>query len=801
LCHTPVAQAQTLTRYEDYVPAAPSPVSFESTADEESVPGPGYAPILPAAESPSQVALMTRYEETQQAPRMPAKKEGSTEGAEKTSAVPGQPVSSDPVDLVADSLVHDDKAQVITAAGNVILEQSGRILRADEVSYSLATDVAVARGHVVLNEINGDIHYAEEVTLNNKMKDGFVIGLKTYLSDGSRFSAAEGERANGVKTTMHDATYTPCEPCKAHPDRPPVWQIRASEVAHDNDEKKISYKNARFEVYGVPVAYTPYFSHPDGSIKRKSGLLAPAGGFKSGLGAFVENKYYWDIAPNKDATIGVMAMTKEAPLMTGEWRQRWEDATLEVQGGVTYSGSVENKAGVDVAQDEKVRGHVLANGLWDIDDKWRAGLDVARASDDQYMRQYDFVNDDVLESQLYAERFSGRNYAAGRLIAFQDVRVRDRQADQPQVLPEIEANFLGEPDSMPVLGGRWGVKAAALGLRRSGADQDMSRFSLRGGWQKRMVSDYGMLTTVNASTRADVYNTRDRVVATPGSGQSNQTTEARLYPNLHVQSSYPAVRTFDRAQVTIEPLVALTVSPNIDVSNDIPNEDSQDVQIDASNLFEPNRFPGVDRIEDKSRVTYGVRSGIYGYDGSRGDVFLGQSHRLDKDDNPFPEGSGLDKQDSDIVGQLSAQYKDDYSMDYRFQLSSNNLASQRHEINSVANWDRFRLSGRYLFAKALGGTDIDESREQLQAAAAYYVTEDWRVRTGGTQDLGDEPGLRKAYVGLDYFGQCLSWSLIGQRNLTDDATGESDTEILFRIGLKNLSEFESSGLRTARATE
>lgn len=712
--------------------------------------------------------------------------------------------SQEPVDLQADRLEHDERTQIVTASGNVFLTQSGRILRADSVSYNLATDEVRAFGNVVLNEPNGDVHFFQEIELRDKMKDGVVRRLKSYLVDGSRFTAEEGRREGGTKTTMKDATYTPCEPCKENPEKPPVWQLRASEVTHDEEEKTISYRNARFELMGVPLAYTPYFSHPDGTIKRKSGLLSPSAGYKSELGLFVENRYYWAVAPDKDATLGLVLMTEEAPMVTGEWRQRWDTASIEIQGGLTYSGRHDSESGADVEQGEEPRGHVFAEGLWDINNKWRAGTNVEWASDDQYMRQYDLTDDDVLENEIYAERFSGRNYAVARALTFQDIRVRDRQGnflsqaqeDQPEVLPEMLASFIGEPGAMPLLGGRWELDASFLGLQRSGGDPDMNRLSFNAGWRRRLVSDYGLVTTADVDLRSDFYNARDRAVAAPGSGRSADAMEARFFPQMNIQSAYPFVKPLENgAQAVIEPVVSLTAASDIDVTDDIPNEDSRDVQIDASNLFELNRFPGLDRVEDESRVTYGLRSGLYGTKGSYGNIFAGQSFRFDDKGNPFPEGSGLNDRRSDIVGQISGRLKNRYDLNYRFQLDGSNLTSQRHEVDAGLYLSRFSLSSRYLFAKALEGTDINESREQLQADAAYYLTESWRMRTGGTQDLGATPGLRKAYVGLDYLGQCLSWSLTGERNLTDDSSGDSSTEVLFRIGLKNLGEFESAPLR------
>ncbi len=697
-----------------------------------------------------------------------------------------------PVDLQADSLVHDQGGQSVTASGNVVLIQAGRTVKADKIVYNLKKDSVIASGNVEYIDVNGDKHYGDTVQFNNALKDGFVEGLQTFLIDGSRFKASNGRHEGGTVTVMKDASYTPCETCKDDPDSTPLWQIRASEVKHDKEDKTISYRNARFEVKGVPVAYVPYFEHPDGSVKRKSGFLTPSAGYKSNLGAFVHSSYYWSIAPEKDLTVGIMAMTNEVPLATAQWRQRWENASLIVDGSFTYSERTDSQAGVDVDEDREFRGNISVDGTWDINEKWRGGVDLGYASDDQYLRQYNFNSPNVLRNEIYAERFSGRNYLAGRLLAFQDLRINDEEEDQPHVLPEIEFEFLGEPASVPVIGGRWKVSGGALGLVRDDDEQDVNRLHAELGWERRLVSDFGLISVFNANAQAAWYNVNDRTGSQNDNTIDGNSSESRAFGYVSAITSYPLEKQFENSQMVVEPIVSVTIAPNISVDSDIPNEDSQDVQIDALNLFEADRFPGVDGVEDQSHVTYGMKTGLYGHDGSYGDVFIGQSYRFDEDDNPFEDGSGLDDQDSDIVGQVSGSYKGQYTLDYRFQLDNHDLSSQRHEVDASVNVNSLTLSTRYLYARALDGTEIDETREQVRNSASYYINDKWRVFGAAQHDLGEDSGLRKAHVGLDYLGQCVSWSLIGQRNLTDDSSGDSGTEIFFRLGLKNLGEFGAS---------
>ncbi len=715
----------------------------------------------------------------------------STESTAKSGVIsPAAYGAEAPVDMTADNLENDEQNQVITASGNVELEQSGRILRADMVSYDMKADKITARGNVVLTEPNGDVHFADQVELSNKMRDGFVSSLQTFLAGGGNFTAKQGERTDGSVVTMRDASYTPCD-CEEDKNGTPAWQIKADEVRYNEAENRVSYKNAQFEMFGVPVAYTPYLSHPDGKIKRKSGLLTPELGYDSELGFMAAEKYYWAIAPNRDATFGTLLTSKEIPVGLFEYRHRFANAELMMDASATYSERIDSVAGREVQTDNEFRGHLFAEGLWDINDNWRAGLDVEVTGDDQYLRQYDFSSKDVLENEVYLERFSGRDYAVGRMLAFQDVRVLEEQTDQPNILPEVIASFKGDPGGF--LGGRWEAEASALGLQRNDG-QDMTRLTGKAAWQRRFVADAGVVTTVDASVRADAYAVNDRNIATPASGRSGDGQATRLFPQAHIMTSYPLTKNMKKMQAVIEPMLALTAAPNIDTTDgDIPNEDSQDVQIDASNLFEPSRFPGSDRLEDRTRVTYGVRTGLHGHEGSFGDVFIGQSYNLTEDDNPFPVGSGLTRQESDYVGQISGAIDGTYGLNYRFQLSGEDMSSTRHELDGYADWNRLQLDTRYLYAKALGGTDIEESREQLEVGAAFGLTKSWRVRGAALQDLGEDPGLRKATFGFDYAGCCLSFSATARRNLTSDVSGDSGTDVTFRVGLKGLGDFASPG--------
>jgi len=688
-------------------------------------------------------------------------------------------IDPEQIDFAANNVTYDEVNQLITAEGQVEIAQDGQIVKAQKIVYNLPQDKVEAIGDVVMMDKNGDVHFADRVELERKLKDGYIKKLRTILADGSRILADEGQKKGG-RTVMKHASYTPCKECKSDPSKPVLWQIVADEVVHDKDTHSVEYRNAKFEIYGVPVAYTPYFSHSDGTIKQKNGFLAPKLSLNSQLGFGLTSKYYWGISPSEDATIGARIFSKSNPQLLGEYRKRYNQAEIKFDSSMAYSDKQSTK-------EDELRGHLFGEGIWDINDKWRSGYGLQITSDDTYLKEYDISRDNVLENQVYAERFDDRDYFVARALAFQDVRVSNRSSDQPNILPEIQASFMGNPNSL--LGGRWQADLSSLNLLRKGNGQDVFRASGDLSWQRRDVLQTGFVNTLTLSTRGDAYQISDRdeksIVGGAGGAQA-----FRAYPVIHDVISFPVVKKLSSSQIVIEPTVAISVSTKSKNDTNIPNEDSQDVQIDTTNIFDSNRFPGIDRVEDGSHITYGTRAGIYDEDGSKGEVFLGQSYRLDNARNPFPVGSGLSTQESDMVGQIAAQYQDLYNLNYRFQLASENFQSERHELDGFANLGNLTLSATYLYARQLERTDLSESRQQIYGSAGYKFDENWNVLMSARYDLSRESeGFRSTDFGLNYMGQCFNILTSVRRSFTDKGTGDNATEFSVQLGLKNLGTF------------
>ena len=210
----------------------------------------------------------------------------------------------------AQELVYNEKTNTVEARGDVQINYQGRLLEADRVIYNRTTNRVYAEGHARLTEADGTVLRADRFDFTEDFKNGFVESLRVTGSNRTYFSSPRAERSEGETTTFENGTYTACEPCKDNPDRPPLWQVRAKRIIHKNDEQMVYYEDATLAFLGIPIAYVPFFSAPDPTVKRKSGLLAPHFVYKPQLGFGVGVPIFWDLAPNYDLTFTPTALVE-----------------------------------------------------------------------------------------------------------------------------------------------------------------------------------------------------------------------------------------------------------------------------------------------------------------------------------------------------------------------------------------------------------------------------------------------------------------------------------------------------------
>jgi len=218
----------------------------------------------------------------------------------------------------------------VSAVGNVQMFYNGTSVEADKVIYDQKTKRLHAEGNIRMTDADGKITYANSLDLSDDYRDGFVDSLRVDTEDQTRMAATRADRSNGNYTVFENGVYTACAPCKDDPKKPPLWQVKGARIIHDQNEKMLYFENAQLEFFGVPLAYLPYFSTPDPTVKRKSGFLMPQYVETAALGYGADIPYYWAIAPDMDATFTPRIMSRQGVLLKSEFRQRLQDGAYSV---------------------------------------------------------------------------------------------------------------------------------------------------------------------------------------------------------------------------------------------------------------------------------------------------------------------------------------------------------------------------------------------------------------------------------------------------------------------------------------
>ncbi|MDA1058205.1 MAG: LPS assembly protein LptD [Proteobacteria bacterium] len=688
-----------------------------------------------------------------------------------------QSQGADEILLEADDISYNAEGGVVAAQGNVEIVAGERILKADSVSYDQNADTVTATGNVSVLESDGTVLFASQVELSDQLKNGSIQGFRALLADDSRFAAASATRSDGNRTVMQRAVYSPCRVCAEDPT--PLWRIRAARVTHDQTKQQVSYTNARLEMFGVPVLYTPYFSHPDPTVERKSGFLVPTQAQTTQLGVLVEVPYFFNIAPNIDATFSPIFTSKEGVVLGGEFRERLDTGQYRLEGSVTRP-QARNDLNVKTGQ-RVTRSHLFAQGAFDWDDTWRWGFNGAIASDDTYLRRYQISDNDTLTSNAFVEGFSDRNYAAANGYFFQGLRTEDDPGETPLILPMLEYNLITAPDQF---GGSFRVDSNFLSLtRRQGTNS--TRLSVRGRWLLPRVGKLGDVRTLIAEVKADGYLTSDVVDAQKPLTPNNDGLTARLVPQLAFDWRLPLVRREQGARQVLEPIVNVVISPYGGNPSEIPNEDSLNFEFDDTNVFSDNRFPGIDRIEGGPRLNYGFRYGIYGDNGGYLSALLGQVLRPKADDT-FADKTGLEASNSDFVGRVDISPSTLFRFYERVRLDRDTLAMRRNEITLEAGPPRYKFNATYVRLRRELTADELTDREEINIAGLAALTQFWTLRANTRRDLTQAGGTINSGVGLVYEDECFNVSVDLNRDFTRDRDVEPATTVSFRVRFKHL---------------
>ena len=692
-----------------------------------------------------------------------------------------------PVTFTADEVNYNKDKALVTATGHVEAWQNGHVMRADTVTFDRNTGVAAATGHVVLLEPDGEVLFADYAEMRNNMNDGILKDMRALLQQNGRLAANGAQRTGGQINELSKVVYTTCNLCAKDPTRPPLWQIRASSAVQDLEHKRIEYRNATLEMFGLPVAYLPYFWHADPSAKRESGLLPPLIGTSSNVGFFYGQPYYVVLDDQSDVTLLPLITTQAGPQLAAEYRRRFNAGSLKVTASGGYL-------------DNSAQGSLSSQGEFNYNDTWRWGFNVNRASSSNYVRDFHLVegltgDQNVLTSQFYIEGFGDGSYARLDSKLYQGLNTAINSSALPIVLPRYQYSYVGTPDGF---GGRLSLTTGAFNVIRS-TGTNTRRGSLTVDYERPFTGLLGDRWKITLHGDAAAYDA-SQFDELPNFAPKNSVESARALPQVAVDFRWPFARDSGTwGTQLIEPIAQLIVAPQAGDSQlrHIPNEDSLDFEFTDANLFGFNRFSGIDRQEGGTRANFALHGAWY-LGGTTFDGLVGQSYRTTRD-NLFPDGSGLHDEVSDIVARATFAPTSWLDLTYRTRLDKSSLATRFADAVATVGVEQFRLSGGYIY------TTFNPYTYYMQPAPPpvgnpYYFPRN-EVTIGLSSKLGDYrfsgyarrdlATNKMVSVGADgiYEDECFIFDLRAYRRYTSINGDSGSTTVLFLMTFKTIGQF------------
>ncbi len=701
-----------------------------------------------------------------------------------------------PMLLQADELIYDNKNNKVRAQGNVEVFYNKHTLLADQIIYDRNENVLIAEGNVRIKEPGGAIIKADRIRLTDDFREGFINSLKIRTSEDATITADRATRVAGNTTIFENGSFTPCKICEKHPEKAPIWRIKAERVIHDKNAKTIEYENAVFEFLGVPVAYVPYFKHADPSKKRQSGFLTPSASYSGDLGYILETPYFIALAQNYDVTVTPVVTTIAGQMLKSEWRHRLANGSYTID----LAGAYDDTPDIDTPNDRKFRGSIVTKGNFQLGSFWNFGWDATLETDDQFRRFYklDDVKATDRVSQVYLTGQSERNHLAVRTYRFGGL-VQDDTADSNSwVHPVVDYNYIL---NSPILGGELSFNANAVSLTRDSTPTlndgwrkvatNSNRVSADLGWRRELVDRMGQVFTPFAQARGDIYHYTD------ADADNAENTETRGTALAGLEYRYPFIANLGRGTHIIEPIGQIIYRPdNKKLQNRLPNEDAQSLVFDDTLLFNSNKFSGYDRLETGTRANVGLRYTVNLPDGGNVRTVFGQSYQL-YGANPFKEAeaSGLDTTRSDYVAGFYFEPSSNFGLIAQARFDQDNFELRRTDIHSWMSYGPFSASANYVKqTPKLGIDQLDPNNligEEISGVAGIKLSQDWSLTGKLRYDL-EESQVDRHGAGLTYADECFLFGVNYDHTTPVDGAVDSDTTISFRFEFKHLGGAETS---------
>ena len=728
------------------------------------------------------------------------------------AAATDQPNSSFPIYASADYGYYDNE-NYAELSGDVQINQGRQQISADKVVVNVQDGIAAAQGNVLLVDAAQSTQSKDgnpRVSLKDSPKGGLITVADelAYQTDSTKATAKDvafasvplqaygyAKRLNKVdesRVEIDDVMFTTCAPDN------PTWQINAKNIDINTDTGRGEAYNATLKVKNTPVLYLPYFNFPIDD-RRTSGFLLPRGGFSTEGSFNVQLPYYFNLAPNYDATVTPTIFTDRNPMLTGEFRYLTEKFGY---GSLTGSYLPNDKQ-----YNDEDRTRFYYDHHWQSKDIPNLSIDALYqyVSDPKFLNDFETLGNETV--QLNLPRRIQANYYNDYLTALAKIetfQTLDRNLTNSEKILDKDKPY----DRLPQLSVKyrvpWVTQFDLTGISdfayfKRPIDDGSAPEQSGGRLYNKLTAAYPMMRTWGYVTPSvslqHLYTQFDQESADANGLDENSKSQSIFVPQFSIDSGlnfFKAGTPFGKFDDSLggyqllSPRLKYVYSPYKD-QTDVPNFNTRLASLNFSQLYEDSWFLGYDRLPDNNHLTpslnyrYIDRNGLTRLDASVGkQIYLSDIRvHLDNTDD------GLKIDNTGTVFEVSTQPRQDFWVDLDGSVDDN---ADLNYINT-----QFRYAPTFNSLYNLGYIKRNESRFGQKALSAFTgsavlpINDNWQF-LGAVQYDNEKSRFSDVLAGFTYDSCCYGLSIYARRYYDELSDKDSaDHAIMAEISLNGLS--------------
>ena len=713
--------------------------------------------------------------------------------------------------IFADTIIYNkNKSTIKTSSNSIYKDNKGSILYADQFFYDLILKKIEAKNNVKFIDKQNNLFFFDDFNYYENSEKGYGKNVRGYLNDDSSIEAPliEIDNLKGItiaknnksKNKLFDQflslfrksenTYTSCnitkDPDKKISDDCPDWSISTTNTTHDTNKKMIYHKNAVVKIRNFPVLYTPYFSHPDPSVQRKSGLLTPNIKNFENLGRTIKTPYYWDIDDNSDLTFSPIFYFKENSIYLAEYRKQNKNSNLYID--TSYSKGYKNlnktdSDGNSLNRTDGSRNHFYLGFSGKYNDLFFKNNDIdfnlQRISQKNYLRvneintQFVKQDDSYLKNSIIINSYEDSKRIRLEATAFESLQDDNPNTKYAYTIPSILFNNFFQKFYQNI------NLETLLNSNNFGGDNNQLS-------QSNVISTISEPLIIKSLGISNIFktNTLNSNIYNANIIGQKENFNSDLFASFGIENSLPLIRIKNNTEEIITPKIFTKYTPG-----------TMRDQKDSNKILSYNDLYAIDRLgssinrETGSSLGYGINYDINKKNNDsevylKGEFGIGQILQ-NKKNNKMPSNSSLNRKSSDIVGNFNFYFNEAIKNESLSNINKSKIIKEKIKRNLLDVNDGMNLNYEFILSN-----DINKILKSNLIISYLNEKNYFKTNYYETHDIDNSQQIEFSYYRA--FDNDLNIKLTALKNLETKSSQSNQIEINYesdclKIGL-NLSK-------------